>query len=144
MDIPVFHDDQHGTAIVTLAALQNALRIVDKSMADLRVVVAGVGAAGVAVSKILMNAGVCNVVGCDRLGAVHTSRDGMNSSKQWFAENTNPEGLTGSIARGHAGRGCVHRTVGTGPDQRGDVRCHGGRHRSCSPWPTPIRRSDPS
>lgn len=99
MDIPVFHDDQHGTAIVALAALENALRIVDKQMGELRVVVAGVGAAGVAVSKILMNAGVRNVVGCDRQGAVHTGRDGLNTSKQWFAENTNPEGLTGSIAQ---------------------------------------------
>ncbi len=98
MDIPVFHDDQHGTAIVTLAALENALRIVGKQMGDIKVVVAGVGAAGVAVSKILMNAGVVNIVGCDRQGAVHTGRDGLNDSKQWFAENTNPEGLTGSLA----------------------------------------------
>jgi malate dehydrogenase (oxaloacetate-decarboxylating) len=99
MDIPVFHDDQHGTAIVTLAALENALKIVGKDMAGLKVVVAGVGAAGVAVSKILMNAGVVNVVGCDRQGAVHTGREGLNKSKQWFAENTNPEGLSGSIAQ---------------------------------------------
>jgi malate dehydrogenase (oxaloacetate-decarboxylating) len=98
MDIPVFHDDQHGTAIVCLAALHNALEIVGKRMEDVKVVVAGVGAAGVAVSKILMNAGVGNVVGCDRQGAVHTGRNGLNDSKQWFAEHTNPEGLTGSIA----------------------------------------------
>ena len=99
LDIPVFHDDQHGTAIVTLAALENALKIVDKDMADLKVVVAGVGAAGVAVSKILMNAGVRNVIGADRQGAVHTSREGLNRSKQWFAENTNPEGLSGSLTQ---------------------------------------------
>ncbi len=99
MDIPVFHDDQHGTAIVTLAALENALKIVGKDMSSLKIVVAGVGAAGVAVSKILMNAGAVNVIGCDRQGAVHTSRDGLNKSKQWFAENTNPDGLTGSIAQ---------------------------------------------
>ena len=99
MDIPVFHDDQHGTASVTLAALENALKIVDKDMADLKVVVAGVGAAGVAVSKILMNAGVRNVIGADRQGAVHTSREGLNRSKQWFAENTNPEGLSGSLTQ---------------------------------------------
>ena len=99
MDIPVFHDDQHGTAIVTLAALENALKIVDKDMADLKVVVVGVGAAGVAVSKILMNAGVRNVIGADRQGAVHTSREGLNRSKQWFAENTNPEGLSGSLTQ---------------------------------------------
>ena len=99
MDIPVFHDDQHGTAIVTLAALDNALKIVEKSMGDIKVVVAGVGAAGVAVSKILMNAGVKNVVGCDRQGAVHMAREGLNKSKTWFAENTNPDGQTGSLAQ---------------------------------------------
>ena len=98
MDIPVFHDDQHGTAIVTLAALENALKIVGKEMSEIKVVVAGVGAAGVAVSKILMNAGVTNVVGCDRQGAVHTGREGLNKSKQWFAENTNPEKLAGGIS----------------------------------------------
>ncbi len=98
MDIPVFHDDQHGTAIVTLAALDNALKIVGKSMAEVKVVVAGVGAAGVAVSKILMNAGVKNIVGCDRQGAVHTGREGLNRSKAWFAENTNPERLSGSLS----------------------------------------------
>ena len=99
MDIPVFHDDQHGTAIVTLAALDNALKIVGKKMSDIKVVVAGVGAAGVAVSKILMNAGVRNVVGADRQGAVHTGRDDLNPSKQWFAENTNPEGLSGALSQ---------------------------------------------
>ena len=98
LDIPVFHDDQHGTAIVTLAALDSALKIVGKRHGDIKVVVAGVGAAGVAVSKILMNAGVHNVVGADRQGAVYDGRDGLNSSKQWFAENTNPEGLRGSLA----------------------------------------------
>src|SRR6478735_4752902 len=75
LDIPVFHDDQHGTAVVTLAALENALKIVDKKMSDLTVVIAGVGAAGVAIAKILMEAGVPNVIGADRKGAVHTSRD---------------------------------------------------------------------
>ena len=99
MDIPVFHDDQHGTAIVTLAALENALKIVGKDIGSLKVVVAGVGAAGVAVSKILMNAGVRNIIGADRQGAVHTGRDDLNTSKQWFAENTNPDGLSGSLAQ---------------------------------------------
>ncbi|UDY34084.1 NAD-dependent malic enzyme [Dermatobacter hominis] len=99
MDIPVFHDDQHGTAIVTLAALENALKIVGKDIGSLKVVVAGVGAAGVAVSKILMNAGVRNIIGADRQGAVHTGRDDLNTSKQWFAENTNPDGLSGPLAQ---------------------------------------------
>ncbi|CAB4995859.1 MAG: NAD-dependent malic enzyme [Actinobacteria bacterium] len=98
MDIPVFHDDQHGTAIVALAALENALKIVGKDMSQVTVVVAGVGAAGVAVSKILLNAGVGNVIGCDRQGAVHTGREGLNKSKQWFAENTNLESLSGTIS----------------------------------------------
>jgi malate dehydrogenase (oxaloacetate-decarboxylating) len=98
LDIPIFHDDQHGTAIVTLAALDNALRLVDKRHADIKVVIAGVGAAGVAVSKILMGAGVRNIVGADRQGAVWDGREGLNDSKQWFAENTNPEGLRGSLA----------------------------------------------
>ena len=97
LDIPVFHDDQHGTAIVCLAALDNALKIVGKQHRDIKVVVAGVGAAGVAVSKILMNAGVVNVIGVDRQGAVYDGRGGLNSSKQWFAENTNPDGLRGSL-----------------------------------------------
>ena len=103
LDIPVFHDDQHGTAIVALAALDNALRIVDKRHADIKIVVAGVGAAGVAVSKILMGAGVINIVGVDRQGAVFDGRGGLNSSKQWFAENTNPDGLRGSISEVIAG-----------------------------------------
>ncbi|MCB1257834.1 MAG: NAD-dependent malic enzyme [Microthrixaceae bacterium] len=103
LDIPVFHDDQHGTAIVTLAALENALRIVDKKIEDIRIVVAGVGAAGVAVSKILMNAGACHIIGVDRQGAVHTGREGLNKSKRWFAEHTNEEDLSGPISSVIAG-----------------------------------------
>ena len=98
LDIPVFHDDQHGTAVVVLAALQNALKIVDKKMADLNVVIAGVGAAGVACAKILMEAGVPHVVGVDRKGAIWEGRDDLNSAKQWFAENTNPDRLKGTLA----------------------------------------------
>ncbi len=97
LDIPVFHDDQHGTAIVTVAALRNALRLVGKRHEDVKVVVAGVGAAGVAVSKMLMAAGVRNIIGVDRRGAVHTGRDDLNSSKRWFAGNTNPDRLAGTI-----------------------------------------------
>ena len=103
LDIPVFHDDQHGTAIVTLAALDNALKIVGKKHGEIKVVVAGVGAAGVAVSKILMGAGVVNIIGVDRAGCVYDGREGLNSSKQWFAENTNPEGQRGSISDAIAG-----------------------------------------
>ncbi len=97
LDIPVFHDDQHGTAIVAVAALRNALRLVGKRHEDLKVVVAGVGAAGVAVSKMLMAAGVRNIIGVDRQGAVHTGREDLNASKRWFAGNTNPHRLAGTI-----------------------------------------------
>ena len=97
LDIPVFHDDQHGTAVVTLAALINSLKIVEKEMRDLKVVVNGIGAAGVACAKILMSAGVQNIVGCDSKGIVHEGREGLNASKRWFAEHTNPEDLSGNL-----------------------------------------------
>ncbi len=99
MDIPVFHDDQHGTAVVVLAALLNSLRIVKKEPQDLKVVVLGVGAAGVACSKILMSAGVKNIIGVDRTGIIHKGRtEGMNFMKEWFADNTNLEGVSGSVS----------------------------------------------
>jgi malate dehydrogenase (oxaloacetate-decarboxylating) len=94
LDIPVFHDDQHGTAIVALAALTNALKVVGKRLTDVRLVVAGAGAAGVAIVKILQAEGARNVVVCDRLGVVHTGRTDLHDTKRWVAENTNPEGLT--------------------------------------------------
>lgn len=98
LDIPVFHDDQHGTAVVVLAALLNALKIVKKEIGSLKVIVSGVGAAGVACSKILMNAGVKNVIGFDRMGAIYKGRvEHMNYMKDWFAEHTNPEKFQGSI-----------------------------------------------
>ncbi len=103
LDIPVFHDDQHGTAVVTLAALINSLKIVGKKMEDLRVVVNGVGAAGVACAKIMMSAGATNVVGCDSKGIVHQGREDLNPAKQWFAEHTNPEGRTGDLSDAVAG-----------------------------------------
>jgi malate dehydrogenase (oxaloacetate-decarboxylating) len=98
MDIPVFHDDQHGTAVVVLAALINSLKIVKKRPEDLKVCVLGVGAAGVACSKIMMNFGVKNVIGFDREGAVYRGRkEHMNTAKDWFAEHTNPEGFDGTL-----------------------------------------------
>ena len=97
LDIPVFHDDQHGTAVVTLAALTNSLKIVGKSFSEIRVVIAGAGAAGVAIAKILMNAGVGNVVACDRKGAIHKGRTDLNSVKEVFAQITNPDGISGSL-----------------------------------------------
>jgi malate dehydrogenase (oxaloacetate-decarboxylating) len=98
LDIPVFHDDQHGTAVVALAALESALRIVDKPMESLRVVIAGVGAAGVAISKILLEAGVAEIVGVDRQGAIWEGRDDLNVAKLWFAEHTNQQRREGTLA----------------------------------------------
>jgi malate dehydrogenase (oxaloacetate-decarboxylating) len=98
LDIPVFHDDQHGTAVVTLAALINALRVIKKEPEDLKIVFNGVGASGVATSKIFMDFGVRNIIGCDRAGAIYNGRtDNMNFMKQWYAENTNPEQERGSL-----------------------------------------------
>src|SRR3954449_4921266 len=103
LDIPVFHDDQHGTAIVTLAALINACKLTGKNVQDLRVLVIGLGAAGVAVSKILMVAGVRNIIGADSRGVLSTDRndyqDGsMPEIKRWYAEHSNPERLGGTPA----------------------------------------------
>ena len=97
LDIPVFHDDQHGTAVVTLAALWNSLKITGKKMEDLTVVIAGMGAAGVAIGKILIDAGVGDIIGCDRVGAIYSGRGEMNSAKEWFAVNTNKERRMGTI-----------------------------------------------
>jgi malate dehydrogenase (oxaloacetate-decarboxylating) len=102
LDIPVFHDDQHGTAVVTLAALINACKLTGREVSDLRVLVVGLGAAGVAVTRILMAAGVGWIVGADLKGLVSTTRadyvDGsMNAIKRWYAEHTNPDRLTGSV-----------------------------------------------
>jgi malate dehydrogenase (oxaloacetate-decarboxylating) len=100
LDIPVFHDDQHGTAVVTMAALFNALKIVGKEPEDLRVLVVGLGAAGVAVTRMMLATGVRHVVGCDRQGALSTDREDyrsgeMNPTKRWYAENSNPDKLSG-------------------------------------------------
>src|SRR5205085_6101938 len=97
LDIPVFHDDQHGTAIVTLAALTNALKVVGKALPDVRVVMSGAGAAGTAVLKLLLAAGAGDVVVADVEGVVHTGRAGLAPSLRWTAEHTNPRGVTGSL-----------------------------------------------
>jgi len=122
LDIPVFHDDQHGTAIVTLAALINALQVVGKRPEELRVVVTGVGAAGVAVTKILLAAGISDVVGCDREGAVYVGRPGLTPIKAAFAGVTNPRGLHGSADELLAGA-----DVFIGVSQPGAVSAEGVR-----------------
>jgi malate dehydrogenase (oxaloacetate-decarboxylating) len=96
LEIPVFHDDQHGTAIVVLAALLNALRVVGKELSDVRIVTTGVGAAGIAVTRILQSAGARWIVGCDEGGALYRGREGLADAKLEYAETTNPENLRGS------------------------------------------------
>ncbi len=103
LDIPIFHDDQHGTAVVVLAALLNAVKLTGRELKDLDVLVIGLGAAGIAVTKILLAAGVHKIVGADSRGALHTRREdyvdgSMNTIKRWFAESTNPECRAGAPA----------------------------------------------
>jgi malate dehydrogenase (oxaloacetate-decarboxylating) len=98
LDIPVFHDDQHGTAVVVLAALHNALKIVGKEKEDLKVVVNGVGASGSACTKILLSDDIKNIIGLDSKGVVHPEREDLSPMERWVAENTNPEGLTGELS----------------------------------------------
>src|SRR6476469_1570004 len=97
LDIPVFHDDQHGTAIVVAAALRNALRVTGKSLPDVRIVVSGVGAAGTAIIKLLQAQGARDIVGCDRNGAVHPGSVARDDMRRWLQQHTNPNGLTGSL-----------------------------------------------
>jgi len=97
LDIPVFHDDQHGTAVVVLAALINALKLVKKKLADIRIVFTGAGASGIATAKLLMKAGARHIIGCDRAGAIYKGRtENMNSMKEWFADHTNPRRVKGT------------------------------------------------
>jgi malate dehydrogenase (oxaloacetate-decarboxylating) len=99
MGIPVFHDDQHGTAVVVLAALLNSLKIVKKRIEDMKIVVAGVGASGVACSKIFLNAGARNIIGVDRIGAIYKGRkQHMNFMKDWYAAHTNPFNEKGKLS----------------------------------------------
>ena len=97
-DIPIFHDDQHGTAVITLAGLHNALKVVGKKKEDVRVVTSGAGAAAIAIVKLLLSAGYRNVTMCDRHGAIYTGRDGLNWIKEEMAQVTNLERRAGSLA----------------------------------------------
>ena len=97
-DIPIFHDDQHGTAVITLAGLKNACKLVGKNLDELKVVTSGAGAAAVAIVKLLMSAGVKNVIMCDRKGTIYKGRDGLNWIKEELAEVTNLEKVQGSLA----------------------------------------------
>jgi malate dehydrogenase (oxaloacetate-decarboxylating) len=99
LDIPVFHDDQHGTAVVTLAALRNALKLVGKEMGDIRIAISGAGAAGAAITSLLQAVGAKHIVICDRKGIIcDVPRDSGNIVKEWLSENTNPERVQGSLS----------------------------------------------
>ncbi|MBR0517337.1 MAG: NAD-dependent malic enzyme [Firmicutes bacterium] len=98
-DIPIFHDDQHGTAVITLAGLSNALKVVGKKLEDVKIVTSGAGAAAIAIVKLLLTAGARNIVMCDRTGAIYKGREkGMNPVKEQMAEKTNPDRIRGSLA----------------------------------------------
>ena len=97
LDIPVMHDDQHGTAIVVLAALRNAARVIGRPLGDLRVVVGGAGAAGVACTKILLEAGIGDIAVADSQGILHPGRQGLTSIKQWLVAHTNRAGFAGTL-----------------------------------------------
>lgn len=115
VDIPVFHDDQHGTAVVVAAALKNALKLTGRRFEDIRVTIAGAGAAGSAIAKLLMALGTEQIVACDRSGAIHGHRDvGDNPVKRWLADNTNPDGVSGPLA--NAMRGADVFIGVSGPD----------------------------
>jgi malate dehydrogenase (oxaloacetate-decarboxylating) len=103
LDIPVFHDDQHGTAVVTMAAFLNALRLVGKREDEVRVVLTGVGAAGVATTDMLLHAGVRDIIGCDRRGALYPGRENLGPWKAALAERTNPAGFAGTADEALAG-----------------------------------------
>ncbi|HEX6488877.1 MAG TPA: NADP-dependent malic enzyme [Candidatus Dormibacteraeota bacterium] len=97
LDIPVFHDDQHGTAIVVMAALINALELTGRSFEDLRVVVSGIGAAGIACTKMMLEAGVTEIIGFDSAGPVHRGRHGLSGVKRWYSTATNPPRFAGTL-----------------------------------------------
>ena len=97
LDIPVFHDDQHGTAVVVLAGVINALKVVGRKLSEVRIVICGMGAAGVATTRLLLSAGAKNIVGVDSTGIVSKGRDKLGGVKKMVAETTNPDGITGGL-----------------------------------------------
>ena len=98
LDIPVFHDDQHGTAVVVTAALINALKLLNKKPEEIKVVILGAGAAGTACAKMIQKLNVSNIISCDRKGAIHSNRSDLNTAKLWFSQNTNPKNETGRLS----------------------------------------------
>jgi malate dehydrogenase (oxaloacetate-decarboxylating) len=143
LDIPVFHDDQHGTAIVVLAALQNALKVIGKSLAEVRLTLNGAGAAGVAITKLIKGAGAEQIIVCDRQGAICEGRQTrMNPVKQWLAENTNPERFTGPLSEAIAGSDVFVGVSAADVLTVDDLQKKGTRSgRVCSGQPRPRDRS---
>lgn len=122
LDIPVFHDDQHGTAIVTLAGLLNALRVVGKELADARIVINGAGAAAIATADLLLEAGARDLILCDRSGILHSGRgEGMNEAKRAIAARSNPRGLCGDLAAAMRGADVLIGVSAPGVVSRGMV-----------------------
>ena len=126
LDIPVFHDDQHGTSVVVLAALYNALKIVGKRLTEIKVVINGAGAAATATAKLLLRVGVPDIILCDRVGAIHRGREqGMNSMKEWLAANTNPNGVQGSVREAIVGADVFIGLSGPGILHAEDIQAMG-------------------
>ena len=125
LDIPVMHDDQHGTAVVVLAALMNAASVIQRVMVDLRVVIAGAGAAGIACAKILLAAGIKDLIVVDSKGVLSVGRDGMHPVKAEMAERSNPRGVIGWTGRRDGRRRRVHR--GVRRERRSGAGLHHGR-----------------
>ena len=103
LDIPVFHDDQHGTAIVVLAALNNSLKLVNKSIVNCKIIINGVGAAGTAIARLLVLIGAKNIIGFDRKGAVNKQRESTDPMRRWFIDNCNPDNFNGSLSESMVG-----------------------------------------
>jgi malate dehydrogenase (oxaloacetate-decarboxylating) len=123
LDIPVFHDDQHGTAVVVLGALTNALKLVKKKLSDVKIVFTGAGASGIATANLLTRAGARHIIACDRAGALYQGRtENMNSMKQWFAEHTNPKRLKGTAGDALVGADIFIGLSGPGVVTLKDVR----------------------
>ena len=122
LDIPVFHDDQHGTAVVLLAGIYNAVKVVGKRLEDCKVVLCGIGAAGIACTKILLAAGVKNIIGVDREGALVRGKDYAHEAWRWYAEHTNPEQESGALTDVIEGADIFIGVSGPGVLKRDDVR----------------------
>src|SRR5438477_3308261 len=121
--IPVFHDDQHGTAVAVLAAILNALKVVKKKLPEARIVFTGAGASGIATAKLLMKAGAKHIIGCDRAGAIYKGRkENMNSMKEWFADHTNPRRVRGTAGEALEGADIFIGLSGPGVVSLKDVK----------------------